>query len=270
MRIGFTKMHGAGNDYIYVNTMEHPIANLSECAVTWSDRHKGIGADGLVLIGDSQTADFSMRIFNADGSEAMMCGNACRCIGKYVYDRGLTDKTEITLETLSGVKVLNLHIGTDGKVESVTVEMGAPKACRPVALAEAHLLAGLAKARFVDMGNPHLVVFVQNAQEIDILTLGPALEKLHGGEDGINVEFVEVKSDDTLRMRVWERGTGLTLGCGTGACASAVAAIAERQAHRSVTVSMDGGNVRIDYDEHTGHVSMTGDATIVYNGEMED
>ena len=119
------------------------------------------------------------------------------------------------------------------------------------------------------MGNPHLVVFIQNAQEIDILTLGPALEKLHGGEDGINVEFVEVKSDDTLRMRVWERGTGLTLGCGTGACASAVAAIAEGQAHRSVTVSMDGGDVRIDYDEHTGHVSMTGDATIVYDGEME-
>lgn len=270
MRIGFTKMHGAGNDYIYVNTMEHRIANPTECAITWSDRHKGIGADGLVLIGDSRVADFSMRIFNADGSEAMMCGNACRCIGKYVYDKGLTDKTEITLETLSGVKVLNLHIGTDCKVESVTVEMGAPKACRPVALAEAHLLAGLAKARFVDMGNPHLVVFVQNAQDIDILTLGPALEKLHGGEDGINVEFIEVKSDDTLRMRVWERGSGLTLGCGTGACASAVAAIAEGQAHRSVTVSMDGGDVRIDHDGHTGQISMTGDATIVYEGEIRE
>lgn len=270
MRIGFTKMHGAGNDYIYVNTMEHPIANPTECAITWSDRHKGIGADGLVLIGESQVADFSMRIFNADGSEAKMCGNACRCIGKYVYDKGLTDKTEITLETLSGVKTLNLHIGTDGKVESVTVEMGVPKACRPVALTESPLLAGLAKARFVDMGNPHLVVFVQNAQDIDILTLGPALEKLHGGEDGINVEFVEIKSDDTLRMRVWERGSGLTLGCGTGACASAVAAIAEGLARRSVTVSMDGGDVRIDYDEHTGHVSMTGDATIVYEGEIRE
>lgn len=266
--INFTKMHGAGNDYIYVNTMEHPIACPSQCAIAWSDRHKGIGADGLVLIGESDVADFSMRIFNADGSEAKMCGNACRCIGKYVYDRRLTNKTEITLHTLSGIKTLSLHIGADNMVESVTVGMGVPNQCQPVTLSQEFVSLLNAKAHFVDMGNPHLVVFVENVKETDPHILGPTLEKLHGGENGINVEFVEVMPDSSLRMRVWERGSGVTLACGTGACATAVAAMAEGLATHSVTVRMDGGDVRIDCDERSGHISMTGDATIVFDGEV--
>ena len=264
-KIPFTKMHGAGNDYIYVNTMLHEVPNPSEAAILWSDRHKGIGSDGLVLIDKSPVpeADFSMRIFNADGSEAMMCGNASRCIGKYLYERGLTDKTEIRLLTLSGVKTLCLHVN-DGLVESVTVDMGVP-----VLENESQYLPtrNPGYGTFVSMGNPHYVIFTDNVDQVE--EKGRMLEQHPVFPQRCNIEFAQIQSDGIIRTRVWERGSGITMACGTGACATAVAAVLTGQAEHTSQIVMDGGTLTIEWREKDHHVYMTGPAEFVFDGEIE-
>jgi len=262
-KIPFTKMHGCGNDYIYVNVMQHPIADPSAAAIAWSDRHKGIGSDGLVLIGKSPVpeADYSMRIFNADGSEAMMCGNASRCIGKYLFERGLTDKTEIRLLTLSGIKTLQLHL-TDNKVASVTVDMGEP------VLEDSSLYVASRKVdegTFVSMGNPHFVIFTDNVDQVG--TTGSTLEYHPAFPQRCNIEFACVEADGTIRTRVWERGSGITMACGTGACATAVAACLSERAGRQSTILMDGGSLQIEWRECDNRVYMTGPADFVFDGE---
>ena len=269
-KIRFTKMHGCGNDYIYVNTMEYDIPNPSEAAIAWSDHHKGVGSDGLVLIGSSPVpeADYTMHIYNADGSEAMMCGNASRCIGKYLYERGLTDKREIRLLTLSGVKTLQLHISHD-IVECVTVDMG-----EPVLEDEAQFISsrGLNKGVFVSMGNPHYVIFTD---DVDLVgEMGRILEYHPAFPQRCNIEFAHVLSPSqegstTIRTRVWERGSGITMACGTGACATAVAACITRRAGRTNDIVMDGGTLHIEWRESDNHVYMTGPAEFVFDGEIE-
>lgn len=264
--IRFTKMHGAGNDYIYVNTMAFPLDNPEELAIRWSAPHTGIGSDGLVLIGSSPKADFSMRIFNADGSEAMMCGNASRCIGKYVYEAGLTDKQTVTLDTLSGIKVLQLTV-SDGIVTEVTVDMGTPEIGEPAIKLEA---AGkVYTGTIVSMGNPHLVIFVTDIDKVDLPAVGPALECHPFFPDRTNVEFVQVLKDDEVRMRVWERGSGITQACGTGACATAVAGVICGKTKRTTKVIMDGGPLTIRWDKDTGKVFMTGEAVTVFEGTIK-
>lgn len=271
-KITFTKMHGCGNDYIYVNAMQHDIANPSEFAVRWSDRHKGIGSDGLVLIGASPLADFSMRIFNADGSEAMMCGNASRCIGKYLYERGLTTKTEIRLQTLSGIKVLKLHIGADNKVESITVDMGEPIFKTPKQF-RADIAPSLGKSPFkgdleglfVSMGNPHYVIFTDDIDQVG--ETGPVMEHHPAFPQRCNIEFAKF-TPEGIRVRVWERGSGITEACGTGACATAVAAAQTGRAGRKSSIIMDGGTLTIEWSETDNHVYMTGPATFVFDGEI--
>lgn len=271
-------MHGAGNDYIYIDTMRFPLDHPERWAVEWSKYHTGIGSDGLVLIGPSDKADFSMRIFNADGSEAMMCGNASRCIGKYVYEYGLTTKTTVLLDTLSGIKILHLHLDETNRVASVTVDMGAPAdeladydGQGPKPMREQPIYAGNHRyvGTTVSMGNPHLVLFVDSLAGIDLTADGPLLEHHPLFPYRINVEFVEPQTDGSLRMRVWERGSGITQACGTGACATAVAAALTGRRPRQSRVVMDGGTLEITWDEATGHVMMTGPATIVFDGKME-
>ena len=264
--IRFTKMHGAGNDYIYINTIRYPIADPEALAIEWSKPHTGIGSDGLVLIGCSDKADFSMRIFNADGSEARMCGNASRCIGKYLYEYGLTRKTTVTLETLSGIKTLYLHPDEKGTVSAVTVEMGEPCDIHPVDLGEGYAFRqGIA----VNMGNPHLVIFTDDVEKMDLTAVGPALEHHPLFPDRVNVEFAQVRPDGSIRMRVWERGSGITMACGTGACATAVAAAAGGHCGRESDVVMDGGTLHIEWRESDNRVYMTGPAVIVFNGEKK-
>ena len=264
--VPFTKMHGCGNDYIYVNVMQHPIADPSAAAVAWSDRHKGIGSDGLVLIDKSTVpeADYSMRIFNADGSEAMMCGNASRCIGKYLYEKAITGKTEIRLLTLSGVKFLQLHLN-GSKVESVTVDMG-----EPVLEDSSQYVAsrGVGEGTFVSMGNPHYVIFTDDIDQVG--TTGPELECHSAFPQRCNIEFVTTlsSSEDTFRVRVWERGSGITMACGTGACATAVAAAITGKAGRKSSIVMDGGTLQIEWRESDNHVYMSGPATFVFDGEI--
>ena len=264
-KIRFTKMHGCGNDYIYINMMEQKITNPQAAAIALSDRHKGIGSDGLVLIGASPVpeADYTMHIYNADGSEAMMCGNASRCIGKYLYERGLTDKTEIRLLTLSGVKTLSLHVA-DGVVESVTVDMGVP-----VLEDESQYIPsrGLRQGTFVSMGNPHFVIFTDDVDQVD--KNGRALEYHPAFPQRCNIEFARVEADGTIRTRVWERGSGITMACGTGACATAVAAALTGKAGRKSQIVMDGGTLSIEWRESDNHVYMTGPATFVFDGEIE-
>ena len=269
-------MHGAGNDYIYVNAMQYPISNPSKAAIMWSDRHKGIGSDGLVLIGKSpiSEADFSMRIFNADGSEAMMCGNASRCIGKYLYERGLTDNTDIRLLTLSGVKTLNLNIH-DRMVDSVTVDM-----LEPAMENEQQFIPtqALTSGTFISMGNPHYVIFTDDVNQVE--ETGRLLEHHPAFPERCNIEFAHVEADGTIRVRVWERGSGITMACGTGACATAVAAALTGHAGRKSSIVMDGGTLHIEWcdnDRSDGgrlfqknHVYMTGPAAFVYDGETED
>ncbi len=265
MKIEFTKMHGAGNDYIYVNTMKYPVEHPEKLAVEWSRPHTGIGSDGLVLIGASDKADFSMRIFNADGSEAMMCGNASRCIGKYVYEHGLTRKTEVTLDTLSGIKTLRLQV-ENGTVRSVTVDMGIPSEIRPIDLGESYPWnEGIA----VSMGNPHLVIFVDDMAQVDLPRFGPMLEHHPLFPDRVNVEFAEVLERGHVRMRVWERGSGITMACGTGACATAVASAYTHRCPYEADITMDGGTLHIHWEGEGGHLFMTGPATQVFNGEIE-
>ena len=253
----FTKMHGLSNDYVYVDCLEEQICNPQDLSVRVSDRHKGIGSDGLVLILPSAIADFRMRIFNADGSEAEMCGNASRCIGKYVYEHGLTSKTNLTLETLSGVKHLHLYV-EDGKVVSVKVNMGATGVIGKIDRFGRKFI-------LVNMGNPHAVCFVDNVAGINVQAEGSVMEKSVVG--GVNVEFVEVVGRTELKMRVWERGSGETMACGTGACASVVAAISENYTDNKVTVHLNGGNLQIEQTAD-GEVHMTGDATEVFTGEI--
>lgn len=277
-KIHFTKMHGAGNDYIYVNTLLYDVNDPNSASIRWSDRHKGIGGDGLVLICRPTTdaADYRMRIFNADGSEAMMCGNASRCIGKYLYERGLTDKTEIKLETLSGIKTLMLHLDSEGKtVESVTVDMLEP-------LTENHrqyadLSGGILMAEgrrfegtFVCMGNPHFVTFLNDIDTIDIARYGEVMERDSNFPERCNIEFAQILSDGAIRTRVWERGSGITMACGTGACATAVAAALTGQASRRSEIRMDGGTLQIEWRSADNHVYMTGPAEIVFDGEIEE
>ena len=264
-KIRFTKMHGCGNDYIYVDVTQNAIANPSAAAIAWSDRHKGIGSDGLVLIDRSPVpeADFSMRIFNADGSEAMMCGNASRCIGKYLYERGLTCKEEIHLLTLSGVKTLGLHV-SGNMVESVTVDMQAP------AFDVASQFVGgqgLDKGTFVSMGNPHYVIFTDDIDQVG--ETGRALEHHPAFPQRSNIEFAHVENDGSIRTRVWERGSGITQACGTGACATAVAACVTRRAGRTSDIVMDGGTLHIEWRETDNHVLMIGPATFVFDGEID-
>ncbi|MEI6753354.1 MAG: diaminopimelate epimerase [Paludibacter sp.] len=275
----FTKMHGTGNDYIYVNGFEEKIENPEEFAIQYSDRHKGIGSDGLVMIMPSETSDFRMRMFNADGSESEMCGNASRCIGKLVYDKGLTDKTEVSLETLAGVKVLKLFVGNDNKVESVTVDMGEPilkpelipttftgetVINKPVTFAE-----GIEYAiTCVSMGNPHAVIFTSGIDSLDLVKIGPLIENASIFPHRTNTEFIEVLSKDRVKMRVWERGSGETMACGTGACASVVAAVLNGHTNRKVTVELIGGELVIEWKESDNHVYLTGSATTVFEGEV--
>lgn len=274
--IRFTKMHGAGNDYIYVDTQRYPIEHPETLAIKWSAPHTGIGSDGLVLIGSSEKGDFSMRIFNADGSEAKMCGNASRCIGKYLYEHGLTHKQEIRLDTLSGIKILQLHV-KDGSVNSVTVDMGIP-ADEPVdydgqgakPMKERPIVAGGKQwiGTTVSMGNPHLVIFVEDLNEIDIEDAGPKLENHPLFPGRINVEFAQILEDGKIRMRVWERGSGITQACGTGACATAVAACITGRCGTKSDIIMDGGTLTIEWNQENRHVLMTGEATQVFEGEI--
>lgn len=278
--VKFTKMHGAGNDYIYVDASLYEIPKPAEQARKWSDRHKGIGGDGLVLIGRSTVpgADFTMRIFNADGSEARMCGNASRCIGKYVYEKGLTDKTSVKLLTRAGIKILQLHTDRDNLVKSVTVDMQEPS------LADRHLLAtadgsmregGLMvcgkelHGTFVSMGNPHFVIFTDDAESVDLVRLGSELETNPLFPERCNIEFANLLGKNRIRTRVWERGSGITLACGTGACATAVAAALTGRSGRKSHIVMDGGTLEIEWSTEDNHVYMTGPAEIIFEGEIE-
>lgn len=278
--VRFTKMHGAGNDYIYVNTLLYNIPDPTKAAIAWSAPHTGVGSDGLVLIGEPNMpeADYSMRIFNADGSEAMMCGNASRCIGKYLFEKGLTDKTVIRLLTLSGIKILNLHLDKSGKtVESVTVDMLEPVLANKSQLAseDGSMTDGLVdvvdtefRGTFVSMGNPHFVIFVDDISSIDVTKYGKALEYDSLFPERCNIEFAQVLGDGSIRTRVWERGSGITMACGTGACATAVAAAVTGRASTKSDIVMDGGTLHIEWNEADNHVYMTGPAAFAFEGEI--
>lgn len=257
----FTKMEGLGNDYIYVYGAPKDPEKLS---IKLSDRHFGIGGDGLVLISLSDVADFKMRIFNADGSEAKMCGNGVRCVGKYVYDKGYTKKTSITVETLSGIKNLDLFL-ENGKVDTVAVDMGQVK----VGEEEELDVAGGIKLIPVDVGNPHAVIFVDDADKAPVDTVGPLIEKHPRFPGGVNVEFVSVQGKNRLRMRVWERGSGITMACGTGTCASVAAAVKKGlcDGKEKVDVQLDGGVLEIKCEGDK--VVMTGPARTVFEGEIQ-
>ncbi len=283
----FTKMHGCGNDYVYVDCTKEVIPNISETAIRVSDRHFGIGSDGLILIKASDVADFEMDMYNADGSRGKMCGNGIRCVAKYVYDHGLTDKTTITVNTLSGVKTLKLTV-EDGKVSKVRVDMGEPELIPAQVPVNASVL-GLADDRreaivaepleikgrsyditCVSMGNPHCITFIEeDVRDFPLEAVGPVFEKHELFPERVNTEFINVIDKDHLRMRVWERGSGETLACGTGACAVAVASYLNGFTGRSVDIELLGGHLEVVYDEKTNHVFMTGPATEVFSGEID-
>lgn len=270
-------MHGAGNDYIYMNGFVQEIENPSALAIRLSNRNFGIGSDGLVLILPSENSDFRMQMFNSDGSEAEMCGNASRCVGKYVYDNGLTTKKEIALETKAGVKYITLLEG-DEKARKVTVDMGEPildPVQIPVKVDKEPVLnfpldidGKIWEISCVSMGNPHAVVFTTGIKELDLPVIGPKFEKHPIFPRKTNTEFIEVVDRKTLNMRVWERGAGETLACGTGACAAAVAAILNGYCDRKITIHLIGGDLEIEWDEQNNHVYMTGEAVTVFEGEI--
>ncbi len=279
MKLNFTKMHGCGNDYIYFNCFEQEIADTEALAIRLSDRHFGVGGDGIVLICPSDIADAKMRMFNADGSEGKMCGNATRCIGKYMYDRGLIDRPEMTLETLSGIKILNMTV-EDGAVASVTVDMG--KAILPpaeiptkfegeTAVSVPLTVDGTQYAvTCVSMGNPHCIVFMdEDVNALDLPRIGPSFENHDMFPERINTEFIRVIDDHTLQMRVWERGSGETLACGTGSCAAAVAAVLNGFCPKGedITIHLRGGDLRIRYTDEA--VFLNGPATFVFEGSVE-
>jgi diaminopimelate epimerase len=274
----FTKMHGAGNDYIYMNGLAQEIDNPSQLAVKLSNRNFGIGSDGLVLILPSETSDFRMQMFNSDGSEAEMCGNASRCVGKYVYDNGLTTKKEITLETKAGVKHIYLLDG-DAQSRKVTVDMGEPvlnPELIPVKVAEEPVLnyplnidGKIWKISCVSMGNPHAVVFTTGINDLDLSVIGPRFEKHPIFPRKTNTEFIEVVDRQTLNMRVWERGAGETQACGTGACAAAVAAVLNNYCDHRITIHLLGGDLEIEWRKSNNHIYMTGEAVTVFEGELQ-
>ncbi len=273
----FTKMQGAGNDYVYINCFEEKIDDPHTLSKRISDRHFGVGSDGLVLIMPSDRCDFRMRMFNADGSEAQMCGNASRCVGKYVYDHGMTDKKEISLETKSGVKILKLFV-EEGKVVRVRVDMGVPRfspALIPVSIkGDAVINESIAvggeefRVTCVSMGNPHAVIFMPDIAGDDLHRIGAMIENHPLFPERTNVEFVQVVSPRELKMRVWERGAGETLACGTGACASLVAAVANGFADRKATLRLLGGDLEIEWDSISDHLFMTGPAETVFEGDF--
>jgi len=274
----FTKMQGLGNDYIYVNCFTEKVADPSKMAKILSDRHFGIGSDGLVLIMPSETCDFKMRMFNSDGSEAEMCGNAIRCVGKYVYDNGLTQKTVIKIETLAGIKILDMKV-ENGKVAMVRVDMGEPvlqPALIPVKsegelfISQPVLIDGKEfKVTCVSMGNPHAVTYVEDIDKFPLDIIGPKMENDSLFPKRINAEFVQVLDSKTLKMRVWERGAGETLACGTGACATLVSSVLNGVSDRCAVVKLLGGDLIIEWNENDNHVYMTGPATKVFDGEIE-
>lgn len=274
----FTKMHGLGNDYIYINGFIESLENPSETAIRLSDRHFGIGGDGIVLILPSKTCDFRMRMFNNDGSEAEMCGNASRCVAKYVHDYKLTDKEEITLETLAGVKILKMQL-KDGKVSTVTVNMGPPILSPKdiptlydgdtVVDRDLDVAGENYKVTCVSMGNPHAITFVEDVENYPIQEIGPKIENHPMFPKRINAEFAKVLNRNTIQMRVYERGTGETLACGTGACATLVAAVLNDKTDRQATLKLLGGDLQIYWSAEDNNVYMTGPATTVFDGEVE-
>lgn len=275
----FSKMHGIGNDYIYINCFEEKVENPEKISIFVSDRHKGIGSDGLVLILPSEKADFKMRIFNADGSEAMMCGNATRCIGKYVFDKGMTGKTELTLETNSGIKYLKLF-PKNGKVEAVEVDMGQAilqprkipvNSDKEAFISEPVTIGGTEyKITCVSMGNPHAIVYFDSINDLELEIIGPLFENNELFPDRINTEFIRVENSKFLNMRVWERGSGETLACGTGACASVVASVLNGYCSRGeeVMVRLKGGDLNIVWNKD-GNVIMKGPAAFICDGEID-
>lgn len=272
----FTKMQGLGNDYVYVNCVEKKLENASQIAIAVSDRHYGIGSDGLILINSSEVADFEMEMYNADGSRGEMCGNGIRCVGKYVYDYGLTDKTHVTIETLAGIKYLDLQV-ENGKVKQVRVNMGSPLLKPeeiPIALEGENVIDvpisindTVYRMTGVGMGNPHTVIFLNDIEQMKIEEIGPKFENHSYFPNRVNTEFVKVIDRTHVEMRVWERGSGETLACGTGACAVAVACILNGLTEEDVTVSLLGGDLQIQWERKENIVYMTGPAEVVFEGE---
>ena len=274
----FTKMHGIGNDYVYVNCFKEEVPDPSQTAIKVSDRHFGIGSDGLILIKPSDVADGKMEMYNADGSQGAMCGNGIRCVAKYMYDYGLTDKTSISVETKSGIKCLDLTV-ENGKVSTVKVNMGAPilKAADIPVLCDTEQMIDQPvtvdgkewKMTCVSMGNPHAIIYIEDVKNLDIEKIGPKFENHPIFPDRVNTEFVKVIDRKTVEMRVWERGSGETLACGTGACATAVACILNGLTEDEVTVKLLGGDLTIFWDRKENLVYMTGSATTVFDGEID-
>ena len=274
----FTKMHGIGNDYVYVNCFEETVKDPNKTSRFVSDRHFGIGSDGLILIKPSDVADFEMDMYNSDGSQGAMCGNGIRCVAKYVYDYGLTDKTQISINTKSGIKYLDLTV-EDGKVALVKVNMGAPDTIaknipivsdKEQVIDEPILVDGKEyRMTGVSMGNPHAVVYIDDVKGLDIEKIGPKFENHKVFPDRVNTEFCKVLDDHMVEMRVWERGAGETLACGTGACAVAVASILNGYTKEEVTIKLLGGDLKIFWDRKENLVYMTGPATVVFDGEIE-
>ena len=274
----FTKMHGLGNDYVYMDAINQKIENRSELAKFVSDRHFGIGSDGLILICPSDKADFKMQMFNQDGSESEMCGNGIRCVGKFVYDKGLTNKKNITIETLAGIKKLDMT-EENGKIKMAKVDMGMPilepekipviSNENPVKNLKIHIYDKDFTFTCVSMGNPHAVTFIkEDVENFDVEKYGKELEINKVFPKKANIEFINVKDEETLKMRVWERGTGETLACGTGACATVVSAILNGYTKRKVTVKLLGGDLKIEWNEKDNHVYMEGPATEVFEGKI--
>ena len=275
--IKFTKMHGLGNDYVYIDAINQKIENESSLAKFVSNRHFGIGSDGLILICKSDSADFKMRMFNSDGSEAEMCGNGIRCVGKFVYDKGLTDKTTVKIETLAGIQTLVLNT-KDGKVETARVDMGEPileaekipviSKEQPVKNLELEAENKKFKFTCVSMGNPHAITIVENTKEFDVEKYGKILEVDKAFPKKANIEFAQIIDKENIKMRVWERGAGETLACGTGACATAVACNLNGLTDRKVNIELLGGTLNIEWNEKDNHVYMTGPAVTVFDGEL--
>lgn len=294
----FTKMQGIGNDYVYVNGFAEKVRDPERTAVRVSDRHFGVGGDGLIIIAPSEKADCAMQMYNADGSAGKMCGNGIRCVAKYVCDHGMVSGNDLTVETLSGVKKIHVEKGPDGKVVTATVDMGAP-VLRPSEIpvlfrrsgsaekiplvfdgpAEGPLTGGLltlsdgteTRVTCVSMGNPHCVIFTDTpVKELKLMEIGPMYEHAAAFPERINTEFVNVLSRTHVRMRVWERGSGETLACGTGACAVTAAAVLAEKTERRITVSLPGGDLAVHWDETSGHILMTGPAVTVFEGEIND
>ncbi len=276
--IKFTKMQGLGNDYVYIDAINQKIENESSLAQFVSNRHFGIGSDGLILIYNSEIADFKMRMFNSDGSEAEMCGNGIRCVGKFVYDKGLTNKTTLKIENLAGVKELKLNL-KEGKVDTVRVDMGEPiLEAEKVPVVSSEKMAKNLKLEIeerefnftcVSMGNPHAITFVENVENFEVEKYGSKIEVNERFPKKTNVEFIEFVNKEYIKMRVWERGAGETLACGTGACASVVAGIINNLIERKVTVELLGGILEIEWNKEDNHVYMTGPAVTVYEGELK-